>query len=846
MRKEELFKTMIEAVEKYTPLIELKVSNEERSQIIKNNDEQARIFMDACKEMDILCDEYSCRGIKIKMNNNNLTAEEAVSRFIEKNTKFENSELGRLSKKYNCYKVLKHYAEYTEDSKLEVTVLEKENKLVLHYFNTELEAPGVTVIDTNTGERIGKYNAKRHSQEYNEYNELLQEFKNTANKGEGNMRQQELIKMMIGAVEKYKVAIEPKNKKGRKEYLGIVRSNSEQTGIFMYACKELNIPCTKSSCQIVNFDKISKSLTAEEAVNRFLEKANMNNKEEQPVMEKENKEEVIVNDNKREENIMKTTAGNSKEEKIMTENKKEERFIGIGNVMDALEKQIGIGAEFDFENTNNNKEETIMKSQEEQRKEEKVMSENKKEEAVNSQEQNKEVVTEKTKETKNKEKKNKKMGKKDYTLSGKVTAGTWEEFVKEMKKLGIKTGHKSYDALVEEFNALNDTKYKQLTIFNTTSSPFAVEEIVAEEMPLTENEIAVELLKFVPLIKEKLEIDNLKGYEANVALKGFTEKLFESFIKQLESAKENKVKTSKITHKETITETSKEEKVTPKETSAKEENQIPEKPAKEVIAKVVTNICDASFVATKGCCKDLRIVAFKKLFGIIKDAYSTDGKNVERSIIDKCINKCIGLGYLEARVFKEEGYKESVTIYLVTDKAFEQKKGKSNINNNANKKDTEQKTETKDNGNVNNDIQINQETNNGTEDRLSAYLNYITSSGDRKIKATTTEKDGVKVTTDNSLVKKDNAITFYNVTINKKYGALTLFNDKDTVIVAWKAYNAKEQYVRMSKEDANLFYKHMLANKVTGNIIRYNGDKVMNLYNEYKKAKTTKNNEVVA
>lgn len=51
-------------------------------------------------------------------------------------------------------------------------------------------------------------------------------------------------------------------------------------------------------------------------------------------------------------------------------------------------------------------------------------------------------------------KEDKKM-KKDYTLNGKLTATTWQEFRAAMKEAGIDTATKTYAQLVEEYNALN-------------------------------------------------------------------------------------------------------------------------------------------------------------------------------------------------------------------------------------------------------------------------------------------------------------------------------------------------------------------------------------------------------
>lgn len=63
----------------------------------------------------------------------------------------------------------------------------------------------------------------------------------------------------------------------------------------------------------------------------------------------------------------------------------------------------------------------------------------------------KEVRNNVTINTANKE--DKKM-KKDYTLNGKLTATTWQEFRVAMKEVGINTGTKTYEQLVEEYNAL--------------------------------------------------------------------------------------------------------------------------------------------------------------------------------------------------------------------------------------------------------------------------------------------------------------------------------------------------------------------------------------------------------
>lgn len=43
---------------------------------------------------------------------------------------------------------------------------------------------------------------------------------------------------------------------------------------------------------------------------------------------------------------------------------------------------------------------------------------------------------------------------KDYTLNGTINATNWQEFRAAMKEAGINTGTKTYDALVEEYNAL--------------------------------------------------------------------------------------------------------------------------------------------------------------------------------------------------------------------------------------------------------------------------------------------------------------------------------------------------------------------------------------------------------
>jgi hypothetical protein len=67
--------------------------------------------------------------------------------------------------------------------------------------------------------------------------------------------------------------------------------------------------------------------------------------------------------------------------------------------------------------------------------------------------------------------------KNDYTLNGKLTATTWQEFRKAMKEAGIETGTKSYSQLVQEYNSLNSEDANKTEYYNNMAKQAQVSQV---------------------------------------------------------------------------------------------------------------------------------------------------------------------------------------------------------------------------------------------------------------------------------------------------------------------------------------------------------------------------------
>lgn len=81
---------------------------------------------------------------------------------------------------------------------------------------------------------------------------------------------------------------------------------------------------------------------------------------------------------------------------------------------------------------------------------------------------------------------------------------------------------------------------------------------------------------------------------------------------------------------------------------------------------IVKDIVKASYVASKGDSKGKRVITMKRLFGIIKSAYSTNKKdNIEESFIKEIINQLITLKYL---CYKK--YESGAMIFYPTKKCL--------------------------------------------------------------------------------------------------------------------------------------------------------------------------------
>jgi nicotinate-nucleotide pyrophosphorylase len=110
----------------------------------------------------------------------------------------------------------------------------------------------------------------------------------------------------------------------------------------------------------------------------------------------------------------------------------------------------------------------------------------------------KEVRNNVTINTANKE--DKKM-KKDYTLNGTINAKTWQEFRVAMKEVGINTGTKTYEQLVEEYNAL--PKCEVVPVGDMSQDKYYPEE--QKEAQVSE-EVKVEVKHVKP---DVIDIDNM-------------------------------------------------------------------------------------------------------------------------------------------------------------------------------------------------------------------------------------------------------------------------------------------------------------------------------------------------
>ena len=100
-----------------------------------------------------------------------------------------------------------------------------------------------------------------------------------------------------------------------------------------------------------------------------------------------------------------------------------------------------------------------------------------------------------------------------------------------------------------------------------------------------------------------------------------------------------------------------------------QEEKKPEKKATITIDRkhsdfLVRNIVKASFVASKGDSKGKRIIIMRKLFGIIKDAYSNNNELVDEAFIKGIINQLVTLNYI---TFKK--YESGAIMFYPTIKA---------------------------------------------------------------------------------------------------------------------------------------------------------------------------------
>lgn len=101
-----------------------------------------------------------------------------------------------------------------------------------------------------------------------------------------------------------------------------------------------------------------------------------------------------------------------------------------------------------------------------------------------------------------------------------------------------------------------------------------------------------------------------------------------------------------------------------------QEEKKPEKKATEITIDrkhgdfLVRNIMKASFVASKGDSKGKRIIIMRKLFGVIKDAYSNNNELVDEAFIKGIINQLVTLNYI---TFKK--YESGAIMFYPTIKA---------------------------------------------------------------------------------------------------------------------------------------------------------------------------------
>lgn len=101
-----------------------------------------------------------------------------------------------------------------------------------------------------------------------------------------------------------------------------------------------------------------------------------------------------------------------------------------------------------------------------------------------------------------------------------------------------------------------------------------------------------------------------------------------------------------------------------------QEEKKPEKKATEITIDrkhgdfLVRNIVKASFVASKGDSKGKRIIIMRKLFGVIKDAYSNNNESIDEAFIKGIINQLVTLNYI---TFKK--YESGAIMFYPTIKA---------------------------------------------------------------------------------------------------------------------------------------------------------------------------------
>ena len=211
---------------------------------------------------------------------------------------------------------------------------------------------------------------------------------------------------------------------------------------------------------------------------------------------------------------------------------------------------------------------------------------------------------------------------------------------------------------------------KEIRNFDETESEEIIMNAPVKETNVTTNNTTV---------KEESIMDKVKDYTLNGTINATTWQEFRAAMKEAGINIKNKTYTQLVEEYNALT-TEKEtavivpvgdmssDKYYPELQEIQEEKK-PEKKATITIDKkhgdfLVRNIMKASFLASKGDSKGKRIIIMRKLFGIIKDAYSNNNELVDEAFIKDIINQLVTLNYI---TFKK--YESGAIMFYPTVKA---------------------------------------------------------------------------------------------------------------------------------------------------------------------------------